>query len=67
MSSKTMAETKKTSGSGRGYKRYDFDIVLLFGGPEFKAQISWQEQVSVLKYVQGELFTCLPGKGVEKR
>lgn len=37
--------TVKTSKTGEKYKEYAFEIVLLFGGPEFKAQVCWKEQV----------------------
>lgn len=38
------AEIIKTTAAGKKYKQWSFDIVLLFGGPEFKAQICWKEQ-----------------------
>jgi len=36
--------TVMTSPTGKTYKRYAYDIILLFGGPEFKAQVCWKEQ-----------------------
>ncbi|KAJ3710598.1 hypothetical protein DFJ43DRAFT_1009224 [Lentinula guzmanii] len=33
---------------GRMYFNADFEVVILFGGPEIKAQVSWRENVSLL-------------------
>ena len=53
----------KASGSGSFY-RLDYDIVLLFGMTELKAQVAWKENVSlviqfyliVLYFVQSNRF-----------
>jgi hypothetical protein len=37
----------KATGSGAFYE-VDYDIVLLFGMTEFKAQVAWKENVSYL-------------------
>lgn len=44
----------KTAGvhAGRFYHQAEFQIVILFGGPEIKAQISWQENVSLVGYLR---------------
>ncbi|KAJ3918140.1 hypothetical protein F5877DRAFT_90847 [Lentinula edodes] len=43
----------KTAGvhDGRFYHQAQFQIVILFGGPEIKAQISWHENVSLVGYL----------------
>jgi len=41
----------KTTGKGNFY-RVDYDIVLLFGMTELKAQIAWKEKVSGFSYFQ---------------
>ena len=40
----------KTTGGGSFY-RLDYDIVLLFGMTELKAQVAWKEKVSCYSYV----------------
>ena len=38
---------RKATGNGSFY-RFDYDIILLFGMTELKAQIAWKENVSGL-------------------
>lgn len=65
MSGKKATETGKTSASGVKYKEYCYDIALLFGGPEFKAQVCWLEEVCFCPTIMTEslltLLACLGG------
>jgi hypothetical protein len=36
---------RRSSGAGKLYYSIDYDVVLLFGLTELKAQIAWEEQV----------------------
>ena len=42
----TKALKSRTTTAGKTYYRQDFDVVLLLGLAELKAQISWMEDVS---------------------
>ena len=44
---RTFAPCRKNS-IGVKYQRIGFDVALLFGGPEMKAQLVWKEDVSAL-------------------
>ena len=41
----------KATGKGGYYYCVQYDIILLFGMTEFKAQLAWTENVSGLAYV----------------
>lgn len=43
----TIVAKKKTSATGEKYYTISYDIVLLFGLTELRAQIAWKEDVSV--------------------
>ena len=45
-----MLSLPKATGAGSFY-RVDYDIILLFGMTELKAQIAWNENVSDLSYI----------------
>jgi hypothetical protein len=51
------------------YYNLEFEVVLLFGLTELKAQIAWKENVSArfLFYVRTKLTCCRRYQGVEKR
>ena len=42
------SETSQLSAAGVKYYRKEFDIILLFGMTELKAQIAWTENVSLM-------------------
>ena len=44
------AETTQHSPDGLQYYRKEFDIILLFGMTELKAQLAWTENVSLLSF-----------------
>ncbi|KLO09149.1 hypothetical protein SCHPADRAFT_922429 [Schizopora paradoxa] len=44
MAGKGREEPEQISLTGRKYKTYNYEIILLFGGPEFKAQYCWVEK-----------------------
>lgn len=65
----TKALKSHTTATGKTYYRQDFDVILLLGLTELKAQISWMEDVS-----GSSSFSDCPSqlldhrfKGVEKR
>ena len=56
-------------GNGKGYYTVHYDVIFYFGRTEFKAFISWNENVSLILVIQGFvankfLFVL---QGVEKR
>jgi hypothetical protein len=48
---------KKLAGEGTYYK-LQFDIVLLFGLAELKAQIAWKEGVGDVSYIPRRIGKC---------
>jgi len=62
----------KSNSSGKTYYEVDYEIVLLFGLTELKAQVAWKEHVSLFKWVyyrskmaDSDLYRIY--QGVEKR
>lgn len=58
---------RQTSGSGVAYYKIDYDVVLLFGLTEIKAQVAWKENVSSSLYAMCKVLTDLALQGREKR
>ena len=48
MTNKTRADIERISILGGKYEIFEYDIILLFGGPELKAQIRWKDRVCSL-------------------
>ena len=40
-----MLQARRSSGAGKLYYTIEYDVILLFGLTELKAQVAWQEQV----------------------
>jgi hypothetical protein len=55
-------EPRRSPGTGKLYYRMKFDIVLLFGLTEFKAQIAWDEQV-ILSSLLSNIYSNVRSRG----
>jgi hypothetical protein len=60
---------RRSSGAGRPYYSIHYDVIVLFGLTELKAQIAWQEQVRSPIHLQVLRLTLISylAKGQEKR
>ena len=47
----TLTPRYKRNGERRQYFSLDFDLILLFGSTELKAQVAWREGVRVLHFL----------------
>jgi hypothetical protein len=49
------------------YYKVDYELIMLFGGTELKAQLAWKENVSFVSFLSLDVELTTDFKGVEKR
>ena len=57
----------QVSPDGMLYYDLEYEVILLFGLTELKAQISWMHEVRVIMPVSGGLYRLHSVQGVERR